>query len=275
MAVGSPSRAARSIGGPPGNGRPSTRATLSNASPAASSTVRPRDSTSRARSGTSSSELCPPDTSRAIDGSASGPCCSSSTATCAARWLTPYSGLPSASAYALAAATPTSNAPVSPGPEVTATASTSSIVAPASVRARCTVGTMASRCAREAISGTTPPKRSCSAMEVASASASRVCPRTSPTPVSSQEVSKPRTRASPPTRSATAASRQPAQRPHPLALHDDGVGAAGLVVTAAPADLDEPATPVEVLGRRVVGADLEQHHGAALVRLGQERVQQE
>src|SRR3954454_14537233 len=263
------------MGGPPGNGSPSTRATLSKASPAASSMVRPRDCTSRARSGTSSSELCPPETSSAIEGSASGPCWSSSTATCAARWLTPYSGLSRASAYALAAATPTSSAPVSPGPEVTATASTSSARTPASASARCTVGTIASRCAREAISGTTPPKRSCSAMEVASASASRVCPRTSPTPVSSQEVSNPRTMASPPTRSATAASRQPAQRTHPLALHDDGVGAAGLVVAAAPADLHEPAPPVEALGRLVVGADLEQHHGAALVRLGQECVQQE
>jgi hypothetical protein len=80
-----------------------------------------------------------------------------------------------------------------PGPAVTATASMSEAAMPASARARCTVGTMASRWAREAISGTTPPKRSCSAMEVARASASSVCPRTMPTPVSSQEVSKPST----------------------------------------------------------------------------------
>src|SRR3954465_12984857 len=271
MAAGSPSRAARSMGGPPGKGSPSTRATLSKASPAASSTVRPSDRTSCARSGTRSKELCPPETSSAIEGSARGPCCSSSTATCAARWLTPYRGTSRASAYAFAAATPTRRAPVSPGPEVTATASTSPAVAPASASARCTVGTIASRCAREAISGTTPPKRSCSAMEVARASASRVWPRTSPTPVSSQEVSKPRTSGW----SATAASRHPAERPHPLALHDDGIRAAGLVVAAPPADLDEPAAPVEALSRLVVGPHLQQHHRTALIRLGQEGARQE
>src|SRR5918997_342187 len=256
IAPGSPSRAALSIGGPPGNGRPRTRATLSNASPAASSTVRPSDSTSRARSGTSSSELCPPDTSSAIEGSASGPCCSSSTATCAARWLTPYSGLSSASAYALAAASPTSSAPVSPGPAVTATASTSEALTPASARARCTVGTIASKCAREAISGTTPPNRSCSAIEVARASDSSVCPRTRPTPVSSHEVSNPRT-------SGSSAMED-------LPLHHDGVRAARLVVARTPADLGEPAAPVEPLRHLVVGAHLQQHHGAAPVGQGQQ-----
>ena len=43
IAVASPLRAASSIGGPPGNGKPSSRATLSNASPAASSIVAPAD----------------------------------------------------------------------------------------------------------------------------------------------------------------------------------------------------------------------------------------
>src|SRR5215213_10206492 len=135
---------------------------------------------------------------------------------------------------------------------------------------------MASRCAREAISGTTPPKRSCSAMEVASASASSVCPRTSPTPVSSQEVSKPRTNGCPPTPcSATTEPRRPAQRAHPFALHHHGVGAARLVVAPAAADLGEPAPPVEVLGRLVVRPHLEQHHRAALVGLGQQVVEQQ
>ena len=55
------------------------------------------------------------------------------------------------------------------------------------------VGTIASRCAREATSGTTPPKRACSSTLDAMASASSVVPRTMPTPVSSQEVSMPRT----------------------------------------------------------------------------------
>ncbi len=56
------------MGGPPGNGRPSTRATLSYASPAASSTVAPRGFTSPATSGTSSSDEWPPDTSSAMTG---------------------------------------------------------------------------------------------------------------------------------------------------------------------------------------------------------------
>src|ERR1017187_152934 len=82
---------------------------------------------------------------------------------CAARWFTANSGLPKARAYALAAQTPTSSAPVSPGPAVTAIASTSARVTPAVASARSTAGTMASRCARLATSGTTPPHRACSA----------------------------------------------------------------------------------------------------------------
>ena len=58
------------------------------------------------------------------------------------------------------------------------------------------VGTIASRCARLATSGTTPPKRACSSTLLATASASRVWPRTIPTPVSSHDVSMPRTRGS-------------------------------------------------------------------------------
>ena len=60
------------------------------------------------------------ETSIARHGSGSGPCSSWSTATWAARWLTPYSGLPRPRARALALATPTSSAPASPGPLVTA-----------------------------------------------------------------------------------------------------------------------------------------------------------
>ena len=193
MAAGSPSRAALSIGGPPGKGMPSTRATLSYASPAASSMVAPSGMTSWATSGTSSSEECPPETSRATAGDGSVPCSSWSTAMWAARWLTPYSGLPSARAYALAAATPTSRAPASPGPAVTATASISSGRTPAVAMARSKVGTIASRCARLATSGTTPPNRACSSTLEATESASRSCPRTSPIPVSSQDVSMPST----------------------------------------------------------------------------------
>src|SRR5690606_8334871 len=132
---GSPSEAARSIGGPPGNGSPSNRATLSNASPAASSMVAPSGVIRPARSSTSSSDVCPPETSNATAGSGNGPCSSVSTATWAARWFTPYTGLSNATAYPLAAATPTSSAPASPGPAVTAIASTSASRTPASSNA--------------------------------------------------------------------------------------------------------------------------------------------
>src|SRR4029077_13036117 len=54
--------------------------------------VAPRGMTSSATSGTSSSEECPPDTSRATAGDGSVPCSNWSTAMCAARGLTPYSG---------------------------------------------------------------------------------------------------------------------------------------------------------------------------------------
>ena len=147
-------------------------------------------------SSTRSSDEWPPLTSSARHGSGSGPCSSWSTATCAARWLTPYSGLPSPIASALAAATPTSSAPARPGPLVTAIASTSCSRTPAVSQARSMVGTIASRCARLATSGTTPPNRACSSTLLATASASRVWPRTMPTPVSSHDVSMPRTRGS-------------------------------------------------------------------------------
>ena len=56
------------------------------------------------------------------------------------------------------------------------------------------VGPSASRCAREAISGTTPPNRACSSTLEATSSASSVTvpsasSRAMPTPVSSQELS--------------------------------------------------------------------------------------
>src|ERR1700750_639838 len=103
--------------------------------------VAPSGMTSSATSGTSSSEECPPDTRRATAGDGSVPCSSWSTPMCAARWLTPYSGLPSAKAYALAAATPTSSAPARPGPAVTATASIWPGWTPAPARARSKGGT--------------------------------------------------------------------------------------------------------------------------------------
>ena len=102
----SPSRAARSIGGPPGNGSPSSRATLSNASPAASSMVAPSGVTPLARSSTSSSEECPPETSRRSPARAAG-----RAPGCPPRRARPGGsrrrcGFSAASAYPLAAATP-------------------------------------------------------------------------------------------------------------------------------------------------------------------------
>lgn len=89
MASGSPSRASRSMTGPPGKPSCSTRAILSKASPAASSMVAPSGRTSEVMSEESSSEEWPPLTSRAIVGSGSRPCSSWSTQMCEARWLTP------------------------------------------------------------------------------------------------------------------------------------------------------------------------------------------
>src|SRR5437016_5413976 len=203
--------------------------------------VAPSGSTSPATSGTSSSEECPPDTSSATTGVGSGPCSSWSTAMCAARWLTAYSGLPRASAYALAAHTPTCRAPARPGPAVTAIASTWLSPTPAAASARSTAGTIASRWARLATSGTTPPNRACSAALEAIASASSSCPRTRPAPVSSQEVSMPST----------------SGWPTPQAY-------AG-----------EPVPPVEVLRTIVVDPDLEEHlRAAAAGGLGQHVFQQ-
>ncbi len=64
---------------------------------------------------------------------------------------------------------------------------------PAIASASLSAGVIASRCARAAISGTTPPYRACSSIEEAITLASTSRPRTMPMPVSSQEVSIPRT----------------------------------------------------------------------------------
>ena len=68
-------------------------------------------------------------------------------------------GNPVAKHSPLAKATPTTSAPTRPGPMVHATAERSSKPKPACSIVYMTVGTMASVCLREAISGTTPPKR--------------------------------------------------------------------------------------------------------------------
>src|SRR5690606_36585806 len=175
----------------------------------------------------------------------------------AARWFTPYTGLSNATAYPLAAATPTSSAPASPGPAVTAIASTSASRTPASSNARCMVGTIASRWARLATSGTTPPYRACRSTLEASASASRVRPRTIPTPVSSHEVSIPRTSGS------------------SFTEHHQRIRVTGLVVAPPQSDRHEPERLVQPLRRLVGHRHLQQHPGhPAPLRLGQQPGQQ-
>src|SRR6478672_5447490 len=163
-------------------------------------------------------------------------------------------GLPRASARALAEATPTSSAPARPGPEVTEMASRSRSWTPASRHARSIVGTMASRWARLATSGTTPPKRACSSTLLATVSARSVWPRTMPTPVSSQDVSMPRTRGPsviPRRRLRTRGAGQPA-------AHHQRLGPVAVVVGTY-VDHAELARDVEAEGLDVGDADLEQH----------------
>src|SRR3954465_12548196 len=119
-------------------------------------------------------------------------------------------------------------------------ASTSDSLTPAVSSARCMVGSIASRCARLATSGTTPPNRAWASTLDAIASASSVWPRTMPIPVSSQEVSMPSTRGS------------------DVNSHHHRIGVAGLVVTASHAHGLEAVTGVGALGGRVVGRHLEQ-----------------
>nr|BFE86258.1 hypothetical protein GCM10020093_088590 [Planobispora longispora] len=69
---------------------------------------------------------------------------------------------------------PDQQRPGQAGAAVTAIASMSDRRRPACSRARSTVGVIASRCAREATSGTTPPKRACSSTLEAMVLASRV-----------------------------------------------------------------------------------------------------
>ena len=144
------SRASRSISAPPGYGSPSRRAPLSKASPAASSSVVPSTVTpSHARSRTSRRSVCPPLASRQVKGGSRSSGSRKSEATWPCRWFTGTSGSPRPHASPLAAETPTSSAPISPGPAVTATVSTSSSVVCASSRASRITGEISSRCRRD------------------------------------------------------------------------------------------------------------------------------
>ena len=77
--------------------------------------------------------MCPPLASRQRNGGSTGRAARKSEATWPCRWSTGTSGSPRAQASAFAADRPTRSAPISPGPCVTATRSTSSSVAPASL----------------------------------------------------------------------------------------------------------------------------------------------
>ena len=89
----------------------------------------PRPRSPRA-SRTSRSSVCPPLASRQRNGGSSGSGWRYSEATCPCRWSTGISGSRRDQASAFAAERPTRSAPISPGPCVTATDSTSSSVAP-------------------------------------------------------------------------------------------------------------------------------------------------
>ena len=103
-------------------------------------------------------------------------------------------GTSSANAVAFAADTPTNNAPIKPGPTVAATASTRERSMLACCIACAVTCGNASRWARLAISGTTPPNRACSASWLATTDDNTsVPPITTATAVSSQLVSIPST----------------------------------------------------------------------------------
>src|SRR3990172_2827656 len=140
------------------------------------------------------SMVWPPLTTRHTAGARSGPCSIALARMWPSRWFTPISGARVASAIDLAAATPTRSAPTRPGPTVTAIPSSSSNPSPVSSSACSRSGFRASTWARLASSGTTPPKRSCTSTWLASRFARTTPSWTIATPVSSQEVSMPRTR---------------------------------------------------------------------------------
>ena len=238
---------ARSIAGPPGNPIPRKRATLSNASPAASSMVSPTVLYSpQARACTI--WVCPR---------------RQGTRSLAVRMGVLQSGCEEMPLHVVDAderfvhrpgeslavrRSPTINAPTRPGPLVAATASTSSWWIPASRRARWVRERIASTCARAATSGTTPPNRACSSTCDDITLESITPSRTTPTAVSSHEVSNPitvRTRLIRPPGSDREArpmrGRIDIDRPH-----DDGVLFV-LVVARTTPHRREPETLVEAV----------------------------
>src|SRR5579859_3151423 len=188
-------------------------------------------------------------------------------------WFTPMSGRSSARAKLFAAATPTVSAPISPGPHVTAIASTASSAVPARARASSITGPSRSRCRRDASSGTTPPYRTCRSTWEATTFDRRPPGRSSTAAaVSSHEVSMPRMRTIDGARSRAGlvAALVPLEGgPVPFVAllkrgfvdvagpHDDRVLAVVAVVALADADVFEPVLAVQRLGAAVGPAHLE------------------
>ena len=119
-------------------------------------------------------------------------------------WSTATRGLPLASDSPLAYETPTSSDPISPGRQVTASASTFARGQPAAASPRETTASIHSMCILEAISGTTPANGRCaSTWDATSLDRMAVPSRTTAAAHSSHDVSIPRMR-----RQVTAATAQ-------------------------------------------------------------------
>src|SRR5438132_3084826 len=195
----------------------------------------------------------------------------------AARWLTPITGSRRAQAIACPMLTPTSRQPIRPGPRVTATASICSQRVPAVSSARSMTGINVCRCARAAISGTTPPKGACNAScDRITLDSARGPLAMTAAAVSSQEVSIARTRRS--ERATAGAAVQPfdLERFHDLAEallearrldrvrpHHDGVLVIVGVVPAATTDHLETELLIEPDGDVVGGSHLEREPARA------------
>src|SRR5690606_27790990 len=174
-------------------------------------------------------------------------------------WLTPMRGSRRAKARALAAEMPTKRDPTSPGPWVTATASTSARVTPACRRAWSMTGKISSTWRREAISGTTPPNRWWSSIwDAITLERMRLPPSTTAAAVSSQLVSMPRIKSSP-----NASQVLP---------HDDRILVVVPVIALADAGADEAQVLIQPLGDHVGHPHFQGHAprraGAAQVRRG-------
>ena len=161
--------------GPPGNGSPSSRATLSKASPAASSMVAPSGSTLAVTSSTSSrTGVSAADQQRharlgqravleLVDGDVRG------------EMVDAVQRLAQPERERLGGRDADQQRAGQPRPGGDGDGVDIGQAMPAVAQARSMVGTIASRCARLATSGTTPPKRACSSTLDATASASSVC----------------------------------------------------------------------------------------------------